>query len=308
MKVELVTNPYPTPANPLDPVSSLEIPGVMVNGEWTKELASFYDKHRVEALYLNVARGWTGTDYSFLASLPWLRSLNIIAGTCNDLSSIGGLTDLEELSVGYTIRKKVDFSNLKSLRSCFLEWWPGAASIFSCTNLQSLYLHKLPATKSNELGDLQNLRALTVYSQSIESLESISSLTKLEKLELLGTRKLKSLRGIEKLSSLRSLTLDGCSLLSDLEPLSGLNNLEHLVTSNWKVINSLEPLQSLKELRAFSFSGERTVVSDGDLSPLEQLPRLSMLMFGARRKYTHELIKRWNWDDFLVPDTLLQRK
>jgi len=140
------------------------------------------------------------------------------------------------------------------------------------------------------------------------SLEAIADLSKLEKLELFGFRKLDSLNGIERLTSLRSLTLDGCSLLSDLKPLSELSNLEHLDVSGWKSITTLSPLRSLDKLRAFCFAGERTKVVDGDLSPLEDLPQLSMLMFGPRQHYSHKLVKPWRWSNFLAPAVLLERK
>ena len=119
---------------------------------------------------------------------------------------------------------------------------------------------------------------------------------------------LERLSGIENLSSLRSLTLNGCSLLSDLAPLAGLESVEHLVISDWKNIDTLKPVQDLKNLRAFAFTGERTKVLDGDLSPLENLPQLSMLAFASRRHYTHKLIKPWNWGNFYKPDVLLERK
>lgn len=308
MRFDLVSIPYPASENPLGPYEYKQISGVIVGGGWTPELAHFYNQHKVEALYLNVSRGWAGDDYSFLASLPWLRSLKIVAGKAQDLSAIGGLTALEELSIGCTAMKAVDFSGLHSLQRCFLHWWNGASSIFRCTSLESLYLHKLPVKQSAGLAALENLRELSIYSQSMTSLEAIADLATLEKLELFGFRKLESLSGIEKLTSLRSLTLDGCSLLTDLTPLSKLSKLEHLDVSGWKSIDTLSPLRNLGQLRAFCFSGERTKVIDGDLSPLEDLPQLSMLMFGPRQHYSHKLIKPWRWSNFLEPGVLLERK
>ena len=308
MQFELLSDPYPSSVNPLEPYQRKKIPGVMVEGDWTDDLARFYADNRIEALYLNVSRGWAGQDYSFLADLHWLRSLNIIAEKCNDLSAISSLSSLEELSLGCPAKKSVNFSLLTRLERCFLEWCNGASSIFDCTGLRSLYIHKLPAKYSGGLANLGDLRELTVYSRSISSLGALSGLDKLKKLELLGVRMLESLSGIENLTSLRSLTLNGCSLLSDLAPLAGLESVEHLVISDWKNIDTLKPVQDLKNLRAFAFTGERTKVLDGDLSPLENLPQLSMLAFASRRHYTHKLIKPWNWGNFYKPDVLLERK
>lgn len=308
MRFELATDPYPASVNPLQPYRRKRLPGVMVEGDWTQELAGFYAEQRIEALYLNASRGWTGTDYAFLAELPWLRVLDIVAGRCSDLSAVGNLAALQEASLGCTTGRAVDFSGLTSLERCSLEWWDGASSVFACTGLRSLSLHQLPAERSAGLAGLGNLRDLTIYSQSLRSLETISGLAQLEKLELLGVRKLESLHGIEHLTSLRSLTVNGCSRVSDLTSLARLENLEHLVLSDWKAIDTLEPLRNLAKLRALSFAGARTTVVDGDLSPLEELPRLSMLMFAPRRHYTHRLVKPWNWANFDEPDVLLARK
>ena len=83
---------------------------------------------------------------------------------------------------------------------------------------------------------------------------------------------------------------------------------EHLVVSDWNSIDTLAPLRNLRNLRAFAFPGERTKLLDGDLSPLEQLPQLSVLMFGPRRYYSHRLIKPWSWHTFFEPVVLLERK
>ena len=308
MRFDLVTAPYAKSANPLEPYRQLELPGVMVRGDWSSELSDYYQEKRIEALYLNVSQGWSGRDYSFLKEIPLLRLLHVIASRGDNLSAIGHLINLEELSLTCPNKDKVDFTKLSSLRRCFLEWWNGASSILECQGLESLYLHKLPVNKSAGLKNLGKLRDLTIYSQSMSSLEPLTGLGNLEKLELLAFRKLQSLDGIENLTALRSLTLNGCSLLSDLSPLAALRNLEHLVVSDWKSIDTVAPLRALQNLRALALSGERCKISDGDLSPLEALPKLSMLMFGARRHYSHKIVKPWNWGNFDRPDTLLQRK
>ena len=136
MQFELLSDPYPSSANPLEPYQRKKIPGVMVEGDWTDDLARFYADNRIEALYLNVSRGWAGQDYSFLADLHWLRSLNIIAGKCSDLSAISSLSSLEELSLDCSTKKSVDFTGLTRLERCFLAWWKGASSIFNCTRLR----------------------------------------------------------------------------------------------------------------------------------------------------------------------------
>lgn len=308
MQFEIVTNPYPVSASPLDTWSADDIPSIVVRGNWSTEVEDYVRKNKVEGLYLNRARGWTGNDYGFLSGLEWLKLVSIHSGQKIDLVSVSRLTDLRRLSVTSSGGAPLDFSGLRKLERCFLNWWTGARSIFECESLESLSIDKLPAKESNGFAQLKNLRDLTIYSQSMKSLESIAHLENLQKLELNRFRNLESLDGIENLKSLRSLNINECSRLSDLSPLTALTNLEHLVVSDWGTIETLAPVRKLKKLRAFSFSGARTTIADGDLSPLEELPMLSMLMFASRRHYSHKLVKRWNWNNFDKPDTLLERR
>ena len=308
MQFEIVTNPYPVSASPLDKWSADNVPSIIVQGDWSAEVEGFVRKNTVGGLYLNTARGWQGDDYSFLGELKWLELLSVLTGRIVDLSAVSQLTNLRRLSVTSSGGAPVDFSGLGKLKRCFVRWWTGARSIFECDSLDSLSIDKLPAKECNGLTRLGNLRDLTIYSQSIKSLDAIAHLTKLEKLELNRFRNLESLDGIENLASLRSLNINECSQLSDLSPLAALTNLEHLVVSDWGTIDTLAPIGKLKKLRALAFSGARTTIADGDLSPLEDLPQLSMLMFGSRRHYSHKLVKHWNWNNFDKPDTLLERK
>jgi Leucine-rich repeat (LRR) protein len=308
MQFEIVTNPYPVSASPLDTWSADDIPSLVVEGDWSDEVETFIRTNQVEGIYLDIAKGWTGTDYGFLERLEWLKLLNVLTGKTVDLSAASRLSNLQRLSITSDGGARIDFAALSDLKRCFLRWWTGARSVFECETLESLSIDKLPAKESNGLARLQNLRDLTIYSQSIRSLDSIAHLTNLQKLELNGFRNLESLDGIENLKSLRSLNINECNRLSDLAPLAALTNLEHLVVSDWGTIDTLAPIANLRKLRAFSFSGARTTIADGDLSPLEELPRLSMLMFGPRRHYSHKLVKQWNWNNFESPDTLVERK
>ena len=73
-------------------------------------------------------------------------------------------------------------------------------------------------------------------------------------------------------------------------------------------LDSLAPLSGLRSLKALAFAGAKTTLRDGDLRPLLDLPKLSMVMFGARRHYSHKIVKRWSWDNLEQPDRLLAPK
>ena len=61
-------------------------------------------------------------------------------------------------------------------------------------------------------------------------------------------------------------------------------------------------------LKALAFSGASTYIIDGDITPLLNLKELSMLMLVDRKHYTHKVIKPWNWENYGIKDTLLEKK
>ena len=125
---------------------------------------------------------------------------------------------------------------------------------------------------------------------------------------LLYCRKLTEIDGLDRFERLKWLVIDGSKAIQDFRVVSALPDLEVLNLSGSGKIKSLAFLRPLKKLRAFCFAGSTTSVEDGELSPLEDLPELSMLMFGPRKHYTHRLVKGWSWSHFSTPDQLLEKK
>ena len=297
---QLVTNPY-------NSEGSANRPGVMLTGPWTNDLAEFVKNEDIKAIYLNSAKGWTGSDYSFLKNLENIEELNIISAKGNELVSIESMTNLRELSITCASSDTIDFTNLPNLETAYIYWWKGASSILHCSSLKSLYLDSAKLKDYSPLGELKDLNALTIANSNVESLSFLESLESLNRLELLNLKKLSQFNEIASCKALGRLTISGSKLLSNLDFVRNLHNLEVLVVSDNGDIQSLEPLSNLKSIKALSFAGSSDI-KDGDLSILEKLPNLAMLMFRERKHYSHKLIKKWNWDNFNTPDTLLEQK
>lgn len=308
MRAEIVTNPYGVPVSPFrdEPVAA-DIPGLMIQGAWTPDIAAHMSSNEIRGLYLNHARGWECTSYAFLRDLPWLRLLDIIDLPIEDLSSVSELHSLTHLSLQAQITGPVDFAALEQLRQCHFTWWRGARGIFECSSLEKLDIRSVKDAELAGLSQLQNLRTLTLQG-NIRSLESLSALQKLEKLELIDCRNLEDLSALERLPNLRWLAIDGSKKLRSLGPVGKAETLQVLDLSNIGAIPSLSFLASLKKLRALAFAGTNTSIEDGDLSILESLPDLSMLMFASRKHYSHRLLRQWDWNDFYQPSRLLAPK
>lgn len=280
---------------------------VVVGGPWTEGVSDFVSRNAIEILTLNSAKGWCTFDYNFLCKLRGVKKLVVISSSATGLSAIENMDSLEEVSITTSTKDVVDFGKLSNLKKCYLYWWKGAESILECAGLSEAYFDKIKLADFSLLNKLKGLKVLTIANSQLEDLEWLFSFSNLRSLEVLNCKKIKNFEPISRLSTLEKLSIRGCKQLGNLDFIDGLSSLEVLVTSDCGSIDSISPMTNLVNLKAFSFSGN-TNVEDGDLSVLEGLPNLAMLMFQGRRHYSHKLIKKWNWDNFNFPSKLLERK
>jgi len=120
----------------------------------------------------------------------------------------------------------------------------------------------------------------------------------LSALDIDGSKKITDLERVGEMSSLEDLTLTGVPL-PGVGFLSRLTGLRNLVLNDAGKIPSLSFLRGLDALESF-VPGGSTVVVDGDMSVLLDLPKLNWVTFTERRHYTHTsdqvratLVARW---------------
>ncbi|MCL4677477.1 MAG: hypothetical protein KJ017_02665 [Alphaproteobacteria bacterium] len=299
-QLEIVTNPY-------NQKQSKNLKGLIVRGYWDDSIITFIKKNNIKALYLNSAKGWKQKNYSFLSKLNSIEELDIISSEAEGLVHIEKMNNLISLSISTNTQDIIDFSKLLNLQNCYIAWWKGAESILDCTWLRKVYLDERKIVDFSKLGRFSKLESLVLANTRIESIEFLNELNDLKELELYNCRKLLNFKPIQHCKNLKKLSIEGCSNLSNLEFIRELTSLEILNISDNSVLESLAPLKKLENLRAFSFAGN-TKIKDGDLGVLDNLPKLSMLMFQPHRHYTHTLMKPWDWKNFNYPDKVLKKK
>lgn len=169
-------------------------------------------------------------DVTFpLINLATLSRLRILAITCVDSRSLGGLpSSLEELSL-YDVKSPMErslFSNLTNLSQLALyKCWLREVDFDDVLGQQLVKLHRL------EVMDNELLERL-----------SVSRLTGLQELEVFNCSSLMKIQGVEKLGSLETLNIQACSCLERLPDLSELKKLETVILVHC-------PLQNLPDLR-----------------------------------------------------------
>lgn len=83
--------------NPYDDPTSLMLPGLMVKGPWNKQLAAYVREQGIRALYFNSAKGWQGSDFGFLTSVPEVEEVDIITAEVDNLQTVEELRQLRRL-------------------------------------------------------------------------------------------------------------------------------------------------------------------------------------------------------------------
>ena len=259
---------------------------VVITAAWSEEMGQLIRRHGVVELDLNSAKGWRGTDLSFLATVPHLLSLQLTAHTITTVAPIHCLHELRTLELTTHCRNNVDFAAFPNLEACVLvEWAPGLESVFDRLTLRDLYVYNYRGPTA-PFGRLVNLERLSLMVGGISEIDGLRALGKLRYLRLGGLNRLRSLNGLEGLVSLEQLWLQGCGHIGSIDKLSGLAQLRRVSLDDCGPIGSLRPLQDLAALERVSFI-ESTDIVDGDLACLERRPRVSLVYMG-RPHYVHE--------------------
>ena len=173
-------------------------------------------------------KGWVNSnailDFSPLAGLTQLSTLDLSNSNLTDISGLAGLTQLTELDLwGNNI---TDISGLAGL-----------------TQLRRLYLMNNNLTDISGLAGLTQLRGLHAAGNKISDIPSLAGLTQLRRLELSGGN-ITDISGLAGLTQLTDLTLGG-----NITDISGLAEFTHLTDLTLGVnITDISGLAGLTQL------------------------------------------------------------
>ncbi|MEZ5326590.1 MAG: leucine-rich repeat domain-containing protein [Verrucomicrobiales bacterium] len=268
-------------------------------------------RSRVDGLFLHQGLGWPCESLRVLDGMQNLKLLSVMSQeVISGASSIMRLPKLEALSLDCRWDGEIDFRKIPALWRLSITWHEssqGISSIFGASQLRCLSIFKL---NNDDLGDLESLEKLELLKLEGGNFNRLDLENRcLRKVVAIDCKSLKSIRGITNCTNVEWLTLSGCKKISDFSPISELPRLRVLQLSFQGKIESIDFVRDLKNLEAVSFYGDTSFV-DGDLSVLENLPKLRRVGFVNRRHYSHKVREPWSWVGFDDPkvSTCLIRK
>lgn len=260
---------------------------ITMTGPWSPGVADYMQREGVRELYLNHARGWSGTTLDFLEAVPELIAFSILDFTIKDVTPIHRLRMLRALEVSTYCNTAIDFRRFSQLESCIFYWRGGSESLFDRTTVRRLFLHRYGGSSSEPFARLVGLQELSIANSDLREVVHVTALKNLKLLGLYNLKRLTSLRGLEQLGQLEALEVNGCKAIERIDELAALAHLRRLQLNDDGAIASLSPLRAAIHLEEVLFY-ESTNITDGDLRPLTALPRLQHISFQNRRHYSHK--------------------
>lgn len=192
------------------------------------------------------------------------------------------LKKLDDFGFAGSMSTPFDLSKLKNLNSVFLDYHKNLDSIFKCSNLVGLEMHKFPEKDSIKFIGLENLKKLILRQFKMTELEAISKLPNLEYLEISHNRIIDDLSSLNQNKTIKELGIRNCSRVKDFSPLSKLQNLETLFIDNQKEIPSLDFIKEMPNLKRIAIIGSSNVI-DGKLKWL--LDKENIQLIGEVKKH-----------------------
>ena len=270
--------------------------GMLICCEWNDSFVKIINDKNIKHLFLNYSFGWKCSDYAFLEDMQ-LETLEIVDVHSKGIRSVEKQKDLKTLSLNVPDADDVDFRVFYNLKNVFCYGRKRNDTLFSCCSIENLYVDDFKIGDEHGIGNLKNLKHLTVANSNITSLSFVRNLVLLENLTILNCKKLQSFSDISYLQKLKRIDIRGVKGLHDIEFLSNLSNMEVVIIETDRLV-SIKPLADLRNISALALFGGNFVIDDMDLTPVNGLKRLSMLDIPNRRCYPVTINNRWNWNDY----------
>lgn len=272
--------------------------GLVIRSKWKDSYATVIANQGIKHLFLNYSLGWECDDYSFLASMTGIKSVDIIDCHSRGIEAIEYLADIETLSLNVPDAYDIDYRKFNGLKSLFCYGRKTNGSLYECRSLEELYIDEFRSANSQLIGYLRSLKRLTIANSDLSDLSFLCDLNELTHLALINCKAITSFKPISFLHYLNRLEIRGSrihdvSFLGDVTSLS----LETLIIET-DYLDSIGPMKNLTSLKALALIGSKMVIKDGDLTAINSLKNLSMLNIPNRMIYSHQIHNYWNWKEY----------
>jgi hypothetical protein len=227
-------------------------------------------------------------DLSFLKDFEDLRYLEIIDQKNVDTRCLHKLNNLRGLTLT-SPGAGIDFSSLPLLEQYIGEWHPDNKNLNRCDELRSLTVwgYKPKLRDLRDFADVTRMEWLTIRDTNITSLDGVETLEDLRYLHVSIARQLESLDSFKVgRVGIREIEINSARKIATYDPLAALPRLRRLKLAACAQMPDLKWTRGMNYLDFLSIVD--TIVEDGDLSPLLELPRLRYVGTLDKKHYNYK--------------------
>ncbi|MFF1821546.1 hypothetical protein ACFVWG_29860 [Kribbella sp. NPDC058245] len=258
---------------------------MFVKGPWSAEAGAAFGAASAESLVLNYAHGFDETDLEFVRGLA-VRQLTILDRRLPSLEPIYDLAPtLESLSLEVDGSLMLDLERLPHLTELACNWGQIKKSFAGAVGLRRLYAGKYTEATLEPLTVATGLQFIVMKDRpSLRSLDGLGDLSDIQQLEIYRASKLTDTGALRLAPGLQELQLQTCRKIATMDDVALCADLTFLNLSEGAEFPSAEPLRGLKKLLDL-YLYDTTRFTDGDLSPIAELPLLRDFRMMNRKHY-----------------------
>jgi hypothetical protein len=251
-----------------------------------KALKAFQDdKRRLQYSGLHVSGV---ADLSFLKDFEDLRYLEITDQKNVDTRCLDRLYNLRGLTLT-SPGAGIDFSGFPLLEQFIGNWHPANKNLNRCDELRSFTVwgYKPKSRDLRDFADVTRLEWLTIVDANITSLDGVETLEDLRYLHISIARQLESVDALKVgKMGIQEIAINNSRKIATYDPLAALPRLRRLKLGACAQMPDLKWTKGMNYLDSLAIV--ETVIEDGDLSPLLELPRLRYVGTLDKKHYNYK--------------------
>lgn len=255
---------------------ALRVPGV-----WHSRYIELYKKYRCTFVWIQAHDGSSTLEKLIEERLS--DELQLM-GSFSNLQLVAEAKFLKSLTLQLTTRPTLDLSDLQleSLHTSTKHITPGSHLPKS---LRHLTLSEYNGVDLRPLEYLKGLNYLELGpARKLASLEGLFSLPELTVFAVWYASHLSNINQLQLCKTLQVLKFNQCKAINSIEALNELRDLKTVHLNNCGAIESLSPIGHLNNVEEILFV-EDTIIEDGAIRQLANLPSLGKVWFKNRRHY-----------------------
>jgi Leucine-rich repeat (LRR) protein len=241
--------------------------------------------NNVSGLVFSRYLGFRGDMVDINESFDFVDEINILETYITDISFIKNFPNVKILNIQNDDRTKLDLSIFPKLEDIFLVWRKGVINLFNHKNIKKIRLEGYKE-KVLSFGDDMELEELEISVSPVEDLTDLNKLQKLRRLQIAHLRCLEDSLWLRNLKNLEVLNISSCKKLANSIPenMTGLRGLKKLSLIKMGEIPTIKFISQMNNIEEIDIS-EGTIIADGDLSPLLELPNLKYINIQGFKHY-----------------------